>query len=160
MNEGRFVLHRFNGDEVYRLKSAVMWAYKTKSGVMLWFEVCADPDALRRCDDTAEMGMSPGAEVGVPLPLLDADQLVGKRFVVPGTKSDDEDSCLSLFYYCEHDPLRDNEIEVLSRAEDRFSVRWTAVTKDVNYYDASKPPTRVEIAGDFQFKDIAKWVRV
>src|SRR5262249_19372980 len=52
--ENRFVLHRFNGDEVYRFKSAVMWAYRTETGVTLWFEVAADHDAIRRCEDTAE----------------------------------------------------------------------------------------------------------
>jgi hypothetical protein len=104
--EGRFILHRFSGDEVYRFETAVMWAYANEPGVTLWFEVSADSDALQRCEDTAEMGMSPNAEVGINLPELDADQLVGREFAIPGTKSDDEDSCMSLLYYCEHEPLR------------------------------------------------------
>lgn len=154
---GRFVLHRFNGDEVYRLESAVVWAYETDQGVTLWFEVKADPENARRCEDTAEMGMSPSAEVGIDLPDLDADELVGREFVVPGTKSDDEDSCKSLLYYFEHEALRDNRIRVVSRDGDRFRLRWTAAVRDVNYYDGSKPPARVEIEGEFVFKDIGKW---
>jgi hypothetical protein len=159
LSESRFVLHRFNGDEVYRFKSAVMWAYTTDTGVTLWFEAVADPDAIQRCEDTAEMGMSPNAEVGIDLLELDANQLVGRQFVIPGTKTDDEDSCMSLLYYCEHEPLRDNKITVVSRIGDRFWLRWTAVTKDVNYYDGSKPPTQVDIQGEFLFKDIGKWLR-
>src|SRR5262249_44119402 len=31
--EGRFLLHRFNGDEVYRFESAVLWAHETEQGV-------------------------------------------------------------------------------------------------------------------------------
>jgi hypothetical protein len=62
-------------------------------------------------------------------------------------------------YYCEHQPLRENHISVLSRAGDRFCLRWTAVTQDVNYYDGSKPLTRVEIEGEFLFKDISEWLR-
>jgi hypothetical protein len=158
--ESRFILHRFNGDEVYRFEKAVMWAYVKEPGVTLWFEVSADRDAIRRCEDTAEMGMSPNAEVGIDLPDLDADQLIGREFVIPGTKSDDEDSCMSLLYYCEHEALRDNRIKVVSRNGDRFWLRWTAVVRDVNYYDGSKPPTQVEIEGEFVFKDLAKWVRV
>src|SRR5262249_11245395 len=96
--EGRFLLHRFNGDEVYRFESAVLWAHETEQGVTLWFEVKADPENAQRCEDTAEMGMSPNAEVGIGLPDLDADELVGREFVIPGTKSDDEDSCMSLLY--------------------------------------------------------------
>jgi hypothetical protein len=157
--EGRFILHRFNGDEVYRFESAVMWAYETEQGVTLWFEVKADPEDAQRCEDTAEMGMSPNAEVGIDLPNLNADELVGREFVIPGTKSDDEDSCKSLLYYCEHEALRDNRIKVVSRDGDRFRLRWTATVRDVNYYDGSKPPTRVEIEGEFVFKDIGKWAR-
>ena len=118
--EGRFILHRFNGDEVYRFASAVMWAYENEPGVTLWFEVQADPENATRCEDTAEMGMSPNAEVGIDLPDLDAGELVGREFVIPGTESDDEDSCMSLLYYCEHEPLRDNRIMVVSRDGDRF----------------------------------------
>src|SRR6478752_1039157 len=35
---GRFVLHRFNGDEVFRIHKAEMFAYKSDNGVTLWFE--------------------------------------------------------------------------------------------------------------------------
>jgi hypothetical protein len=159
-SESRFILHRSNGDEVYRFGSAVMWAYIKEPGVTLWFEVSADSEALQRCEDTVEMRMTPNAEVGIDLPELNANQLVGQLFTIPGTTSDNEDSCMSLLYYFEHEPLRDNKIEVVSRSGDRFWLRWTAVTQDVNYYDGSKPPTRVEIEGEFLFKDIGKWVSV
>lgn len=154
---GRFALHRFNGDEVYRLKSAVLSAHETEQGVALWFKAEADPKNARRCEDTAELGMSPTANVGIDLPDLDSDQLVGREFVIPGTQSDDEGSCMSLLYYCEHEALRHNRIQVVSRDGDRFRLRWTATVRDVNYYDGSKPPTQVEIEGEFVFKDVAKW---
>lgn len=157
--EGRFILHRFNGDEAYRFEIAVMWAYDDDPGVTLWFEVSADPDALQRCDDTVGSGASPKVEVGITLPELDADQLMGREFVIPGVNSDDEDSCMSLLYYWEHEPLRENRISVVSREGDRFWLKWTAVTKDINYYDGSKPDTQVEIEGEFLFKDIGKWIR-
>lgn len=153
----RFVLHRFNGDEVYRLKSAVMFGLATDSGVTLWFEAKADRVGAVWCEDTAEIGTSPNAEVGITLPELNPDQLVGQELVFPGTKSDAEDSCMSLLYYCEHQPLRENRITIVSRDGDRFRVHWTAVTQDVNYYDGSKPLTRVEIEGEFLFRNVEKW---
>ena len=159
MNEGRFVLHRFNGDEVYRLASAMIRAYASAGGVTVWFEARADRDAIRRCEDTVELEMAPNAKVAVEVPELDADQLVGRTFVIPGTATDKEDSCKALLYYCGHEPLRSNSITIVSRSEDRFVVRWTAVTKDVNYYDGSKPATLVEIEDEFWFKDIEKWTR-
>ncbi|WP_020475566.1 hypothetical protein [Zavarzinella formosa] len=33
------------------------------------------------------------------------------------------------------------------------------VTQDVNFYNGSKPPTKVEIEGDFLFKDIGHWTK-
>jgi hypothetical protein len=155
--EGHFILHRFNGNEVYRFESAVMWAYETEQGVTLWFEVKADPENAQRCEDTAEMDMSPNAEVGIDLPDLNVNELVGREFVIPGTRADDEDSCMSLLYYCEHEALRHNRIRIVSRDGDRFRLRWTATVRDVNYYDGSKPPTQVEIEGEFVFKDIGNW---
>ena len=53
--------------------------------------------------------------------------------------------------------LNDNEIEFLERNEDWFRIRWTGVTQDVNFYDGTKPDTRVEIEGWFRFIDFAKW---
>jgi hypothetical protein len=47
----------------------------------------------------------------------------------------------------------------MSRFEDRFRVLWVGVTQDVNYYDGSKPPTRVEIDGFFRFKEMEKWTQ-
>ena len=156
---GRFILNRFNGDEVYQLKSAEMFGIADAASVTLWFEARADRSGAVRCEDTAEMGRSPDAEVGIALDHLDPEQLVGSEFAFPGTKTDDEDFCRSTLYYCEHQPLRDNRITVLSRNGDRFLLRWTAVTMDVAYYDGSKPPTRVEIEGEFLFRDIGKWRR-
>jgi hypothetical protein len=155
---GRFVLHRFNGDEVYHLESAVIKAYESELGATLWFEVRADSKNAQWCEDTAEMRRSPNATVGIELADLDADELVGREFTIAGTITDEEDSCMSLLYYCEHEPLRNNFIKVESRAGDRFRLKWTATARDVNYYDDSKPVMRVEIEGEFLFKNVDMWV--
>ncbi|MCX4676421.1 hypothetical protein OG413_14090 [Streptomyces sp. NBC_01433] len=165
--EGRFVLHRFNGDEVYRFHSAVMFVVDepdsgTACGPTLWFEVAGDHDAVQRCEDTASSGMAPYAEVGVELPaagveaVAEADRLVGRTFLMPGAM-DGEDSAMSLFYYYDNEPLWDSRITVLSRAGDRFRLRWTAVCEDVNFYDGSTPATEVEIEGEFRFKVLEQW---
>src|SRR4051794_38292563 len=84
--ESRFILHRFNGDEVYGFLSARMFAFPQEGGehgerrVALWFEVEADPAAIQRCEDTAGSGMTPSAEVCVELLGLGARLLVGREF--------------------------------------------------------------------------------
>lgn len=155
--KGQFILHRFNGDEVYRLESAVILACETTQSVVLWFEAKADPRNAQRCEDTAQDGMSPNAEVAIDLPDLNADELVGREFNIPGTRTDEEDSCRSLLSYFEHESLRDNCIKVLSREGDRFWLRWTARVRDVNFGDDDTPQTQVEIEGEFVFKNIQRW---
>ncbi|MFE7464389.1 hypothetical protein ACFU6R_09815 [Streptomyces sp. NPDC057499] len=165
---GRFVLHRFNGDEAYRLGEAtvrVLRSYGSGSGsgsgsegdgheVTVWFEAQADPEGARRCADTAEAGMVPSAEVGVGMTEgeADIDRLVGRTFLVPGVP-EGEDSASSLLYYFEHEPLRDNRITVVSRDGDRLRLRWTGECDDVNFYDGSKPPTRIGVEGVFLYRD-------
>ncbi|MEU0626230.1 hypothetical protein [Streptomyces sp. NPDC005989] len=39
-----------------------------------------------------------------------------------------------------------------SRVGDRLRLRWTGERDDVNFYDGSKPPTRIEIEGDFRYR--------
>ena len=156
--KGCFILHRYNGDEVYRLESADIRAIETMEGVSLWFEVRADPENAQRCEDTeGDLYTSPNANVGIDLPELNVNELVGREFVIPGAKSDDEDGCMSLMYNYEHEVLNDNSIKVVSRDGDRFWLRWTAITDDVCFYE--NPRTQVEIEGEFVFKDIDKWTK-
>jgi hypothetical protein len=157
MERGTFVLHRFNGDEIYRIKSARMLVCKGEDGIWLWFEVDTERPAIQTVPDTAELEMRPSAEVAVILPSLDATDLVGSHFSVPAGYDDQFGDYLAKIYYCEHEVLDNNEIDVLGRESNVFHVRWTATTMDVNYYDGSKPETRVEIDGDFVFDDVHEW---
>ncbi|MFD7070380.1 hypothetical protein ACFV97_24455 [Streptomyces sp. NPDC059913] len=172
---GRFVLRRFNGDEAYGLAEATVCVIRSYDGggdgdgsgdagwcggggggdgVTVWFEALAASEGARRCADTAEAGMVPSAEVGVGMTEAEADidRLVGRTFLMPGVP-EGEDSALSLLYYFEHEPLRDNRITVVARDGDRLRLRWTAECDDVNFYDGSKPPTRIEIEGVFLYRD-------
>ncbi|MGW2105222.1 hypothetical protein [Streptomyces sp. NPDC001948] len=160
---GRLVLHRFNGDEEYGLDTAVVRVIRSydggdgdaDAGVTVWFEALADPDAARRCEDTADGNAAPSAEVGVAMTAAEADidRLVGRTLLMPGV-AEGEDSAMSLLYYFEHEPLRDNRITVLARDGELLRVRWTGECDDVNFYDGSKAPTRLEIEGDFLFRDV------
>jgi hypothetical protein len=157
-HESRFVLHRFNGDEIYRFESADMYVLGTAAAPELWFEVEAARKGAQRCADTAGFRAAPQASVGIVLPDLDADRLVGREFLIPGASSYDEDSSMSMFCYQEHEQLRENRITVVSRAGDRFRLRWTAITREVHPgYDDSTPLTHVEIEGDFLFQDLDEW---
>jgi hypothetical protein len=63
---------------------------------------------------------------------------------------------VATIYYYEHEDLDNNVIDVLRQEQDCFQIRWTATTLDVNYYDGSKPDTRVEIDGMFCVDGLSK----
>jgi hypothetical protein len=157
MSDGTFVLHRFNGDEIYRLSKAIMFAYTGKDDVWLWFEVDAEAEPIRSLPDTAELGRDPHAEVAVIFQKLDLNNLVGRQFSIPAAYDKEVKERMATFYYCEHQELNNNKVEILSRKNQMFFVHWIGTTTDVNYYDGSKPETRVEIKGWFTFQEIEKW---
>jgi hypothetical protein len=159
VNEGQFILQRFNGDEIYRVATAVLWAHaKASGGLMLWCEVTTEPQALQTLPDTAEMEMHPYAELGVALPNLDVTQLAGTHFQVPSAYDAQAQERVATLYYCEHQDLDDNELRILARDGERFQIHWTATTGDVNHYDGSQPRTRVEITSWCKFQEMEKWL--
>lgn len=157
MSVGKFVLHRFNGDEEFEVERATILAVHDEDGFRLWFEAETDGVCIKSLPDTETLRGHPKAEVAVGLKKVEPTRLVGKRFSVPAAYDEDIDDHVASIYYVEHEDLDENEIEIGARDGDVFQVRWTGTTIDVNYYDGSKPRTRVEIVAAFKFKDMAKW---
>jgi len=154
---GRFILHRFCGDEEYAIKTAEIRAIREEKGISLWFEAETEGVCLKSLPDTAKLHAWPKAEVRVCLKAL-PKKLVGRRFKVTSAYDEKEEEYLATIYYVEHEDLRRNLVEIVSQEADEFLVRWTGITADVNYYDGSKPDTKVEIEGRFTFVDMEDWV--
>jgi hypothetical protein len=155
---GRLTLHRFAGVEEFSLKSATILAVHDEDGIRLWFEASTDGVRLQSLPVTAELPARPNAEVAVTLKELDPRKLSGNRFSVPRGYDEEIEDHVATIYYAEHDDLNENEIEVIAQDGDTFHVHWTGTTTDVNFYDGSKPKTKVEIDGWFTFKDMQKWL--
>jgi hypothetical protein len=67
--------------------------------------------------------------------------------------TDEEDRyVITNFYYFEHEVMDDIEINVVKRHMDHAQLCITGTTTDVNYYDGSKPATRVLIDAEFTLK--------
>src|SRR4051812_8199889 len=98
MPPGRFILHRFNGDEEFRLGDATIVADRTEDGIRVSLEAETEGPALRTVADTADHPASPRAEVAFIVASLDACRLVGHRFLVPHARTRDDDLA-SLYYY-------------------------------------------------------------
>ena len=54
------------------------------------------------------------------------------------------------FYYLEHQPTRNNRMEILARDGNRLKIRVSGSTEDVNYYDGSKPENRLQLTAWFE----------
>jgi hypothetical protein len=157
MDVGTFVLHRFNGDETYAVKKATIEAFEKDHGIDLFLYVDTRAKPIQTLPDTAELDGRPNAEVHVRLKKLDASKLVGRRFSVPAGYSEELEDHVALIYYCDHADLNRNVVRILEQQGNQFLVHWTGTTTDVNYYDGSKPDTKVEIKAWFTFKGMKKW---
>jgi hypothetical protein len=158
MEVGTFVLHRFNGDEIYAVNSATITASEEDGAVELFLYVDTRARSIQTLPDTAELHQQPNAEVSITLKKLDVAKLAGRRFSVPTSWSEEKQDHVSCLYYCEHGDLNKNVVRVLEQQGNEFLVHWTGTTTDVNYYDGSKPDTKVEIKAWFTFKGMRKWV--
>ncbi len=109
---------------------------------------------IQTLPDTAELAPQPNAEVS--LKKLDVSKMVGRQFSIPAAWDDEKQDHVSCLYYCEHGDLNKNVVRFLERQGNKFLVHWTATTTDVNYYDGSKPDTKVEIKAWFTFKNLRR----
>lgn len=157
METGTLVLHRFNGDEVFAIKSATIHATQEEGGVDLFLHVDTYVKPLKTLPDSAELDGRPNAEVHITVKKLDVAKLVGRRFSVPKSYDDEKEVHVSCLYYCDHGDLDRNVVRILEQDGSKFLVHWTGQCTDVNYYDNSKPQTKVEIKTWFTFKGMRKW---
>lgn len=148
----QLTITRFNGTEVFPIESAHLFTVRESENLTLWFEIEATEKGAHFNADTSVYPARPSAELGIKLAQFDASKLVGQKFKHPGTSNDDEDTCSALFYYYEHQPLRDNLVSILSQSSNIFKICWMARTQDVNFYDGSKPDAKLEINADFMLK--------
>jgi hypothetical protein len=146
---GKFVLHRFNGDEEFALERAVMRIehHEDKS----WLVLAAETNGIviKSLPNTADLKATPSAQISILLPASETKDLVGRKLSLPVADDEQSGDYGATIYYVEHEALEANELEFVSKKKKRYWVKWTGLTTDVNYYDGSKPQTRIEIEGWF-----------
>lgn len=157
MDENVLYMMRFCGMEEYALKSAVWYIIKGDG-------TDYDPDSF--CLDMKfEQGRVLHDDThNEELPFMDAEPFwelvfrspemptivpqVGLCLELPNEKHEVEGN----LYYWEHQPTMDNKLEILAAEGDRFLIRLTGITEDVNYYDGSKPKSTLQITAWFDKK--------
>lgn len=75
-----------------------------------------------------------------------------KRDGIPDYREDYEEWMTNLYYYS-HQGIKDISIEVLKVEGDKLTAKLSGLTQDVNFYDGSKPDTKVLIEAEFEIVD-------
>ena len=145
MSVGVLTFNRFNGQEQFTISEAVILLYDNDGFSTLSFEIETDEKPLKTLPDTESLRARPNAEFTVRVTDFSWENLVGKCFEIPQGYDDETEEYLTCLYYCEHEATDNNVIKILGREADRFRVKIEATCIDVNYYDGSKPLTKVEI---------------
>ncbi|MCJ8010812.1 hypothetical protein MUG84_03515 [Paenibacillus sp. KQZ6P-2] len=158
---GNLTLFRFNGTEKHRLVEARAYAtYKGQGDdqkVMLWFETETDPEPLVSLPDPDELQNNPDAEITVYLDQLDLKHFGVREFELESGYNEDGSSLDARLYYFEHQEVHHNTVRIEYKGNGFFHVQWCGMTMDVNYYDGSRPDTRLELEGDFFFEEYETW---
>jgi hypothetical protein len=146
---GSMTFFRGEDEEVYRLESATLTAIHRPEGYELIFYVIAERS-------TTGLRVKPNAEVSVFLKRFDPATLVGSRFEVPNSYDEELEDHVSCVYYHEHQDFNGIVVEILGKSGEKFHVRWSGVTNDVDRYDGSAPENRVVIEGMFEFQGVTE----
>jgi hypothetical protein len=139
------VLERFNGIEIYPVELAEWNLYKDKENgrMNLWIALSAG-GAIKQQKDTEPLHAEPNWELNLVEQSL-PEKLIKPGFtaVIPESYDESRDGWITNFYYCEHEGTDKNTIEVVEVDGNRVRFRLFGETIDVNYYDGSKPATKL-----------------
>jgi hypothetical protein len=138
---------RFNGFESYPIELAEWNIYKDEqNGMMnLWISLVAGAGIIQH-EDTASLNANPNWELNLVEADLSEDS-IRSGFIATIPECYDE-SCggwITNFYFCSHEGTDHNTIEIIEVDGDRVRFRLAGETIDVNYYDGSKPPTKLSV---------------
>lgn len=144
-------LHRFNGDEIYSVQLATIKEHKSDSGLFaITFRAETAWPPIKMLPDTECMRAKPTAEITIhvadPAPLI---LKAGATFSLPKGYAESTRKHHADFYYGEHEPMDENEIEVLERKGLEIQISIVGTVPDVDRCDGSKPRTKITIVADF-----------
>ncbi len=149
MPVGTLTLHRFNGDEIFNVSDATLSYFVAEDHATLQFDVKTEDKPIQTLPDTEELNAWPNGTWQLTVPVLDFDEMVGKIFSIPQGYDEEAEEYLAIFYYVEHEAVDNSEIVITGRDKNEFQATITSTVPDVNYYDGSKPATKIVIQANF-----------
>lgn len=144
---GNFILNRFNGQEIFSFAKGSITVTRKGSKYSLWLSVECEGEPVKELPDTEELNACPSAELAAEIDSL--KKLNDLKITIPKSYDEEVEDYVTGMYYCDHQNLDNNIVEIRRINDLLFNVNWTCTTMDVNYYDGSKPDTKIEITGEF-----------
>lgn len=146
------LLKRFNGDELYPINRAEWNVYRDQEYNIwnLWIRVDAGY-AITQQEDTVTLNAQPNWEINWDCRSeVCPDLTAGFRIEIPkGYVGMTDIARLTCFYYCSHEDTDENTVEVVAVSGNKILLRLCGSTIDVNFYDDSKPRTKIVVEAWF-----------
>lgn len=147
MDSAELYLDRFCGREIYPITKATWNLYfDDKLGMM---NLCLHLECGRGTILHNEAG-NPEAEPWWEVNVIEKDLAInslvsGTKLSVPLDYDQNRSGHVTNFYYYEHEGSDNNTVEIVAVEEGRLLIEMVGETSDVDYYDGSKPPTRLSV---------------
>ena len=141
------ILDRFNGIEGYPIELAEWNLYRNKeSGLMnLWICLRAGK-AIFQQEDTQYLNAQPNWELNlVDANISESSIKAGFNATIPECYDESKDGWITVMYFCDHQGTDRNSIEIVEVDGSRVRFRLRGDTTDVNYYNGSKPETKLSV---------------
>lgn len=155
MAMGTVTLKMYNGKEVFKIKDALIIANQRDSGISIWMEYSTEDEPILRDTELLDSQGCPNADI--TFKINNIKELSKCKIRIPLSYDEELSDYVSRFYYYEHNDIDKNIIEIRHKSKNVYNVKWTGLTDDVNFYDGSKPRTRVVVDGEFILQDYEKW---
>jgi hypothetical protein len=147
----KLTISRFNGIEVFQISTIIAQFKEVENKKYLKLSVKTDA-ALQVVHDTVNLRALPNAEIFIEVDSFDKNLLEHAQFqIAKGYDPANRDFIAASFYYTEHQELNDNVVEIRHVSGDKYRLTWSAETQDVNFYDGSKPKSKVLVQSEFTF---------
>ena len=141
--ENRFLVKRFSGPELFKVTKAHWNLYEDegRNNLTLYLECdggVALTEEISYCSEYCNW------ELNLWESNLSEEQLVpGFKAKIPSGYDESKDGWITNFYFTEHDGSDNNEIEIIKKENERLLIKITGEITDLNFYDGSKPNSKL-----------------
>lgn len=143
-------LQRFNGTETYKLEECLFNFYRDDNNQRYISLRVQSAAPIKTMPDTKELNALPIFEMRFPVEDKGAGE-PGSVYKIKSGYDEKKNFVHSNFYYTEHSQINNMELKFIEIEDlDTFNLEVYGEVVDVNYYDGSKPPTKIIVKGIFK----------